>query len=186
MMTVELLTQNNPSSLFKMLFFTRIWYWGQSYYYNSLLHFFSLFIEEMRTIFTWGTGFSFSWLPFLYHSWSSLMYKKHFYISSVEFWTYFLYCPDFFIIFLLLLGTMSQDFSRSSYGGLLQWTLDESCEPHLEAVSHQSKSFVEDHYYAEAIILQELTPYLAVFLSPQSIRWKGWMTASVWSLQSSF
>lgn len=75
-------------------------------------------------------------------TWSYLMYKKHFYKSSVEFWTGFGYFPDFFIIFLLLLGTKTQQ----STGGLVQWTLSETCEPHLEAARHQSKSLVEGHY----------------------------------------
>lgn len=154
------------SLLLKMHFFTRISFWSQSYHYNSLLHFSSLFLEEMNTIFTWDTGISFPWLPFLYPKtvpcwvysvffiWSSLMYKKHFHlymyilcrILNRILWL----CSWLIYLFIYFLNCYSELRPRTLLdllsAGLLQWTLDESCELHLEAVSHPSKSLVEGHY----------------------------------------
>lgn len=119
------------SLLLKMHFFTRISFWSQSYHYNSLLHFSSLFLEEMNTIFTWDTGISFPWLPFLYPKtvpcwvysvflsealWCTRSIFTCTCTSSVEFWTeFFGYAPDLFIylFFKLLLRTKTQDSSGS-------------------------------------------------------------------------
>lgn len=90
--------------------------------------------------------------------WSSLLYKRHFYISSVEFWTGFGYSPDFFIIFLLLLqltlvtllDPLLQKFSAMDFGWVLwpsssggsQSSVQESCRRPLLRSDTLSGSFL--------------------------------------------
>lgn len=67
MLAIEFLAHKIPFSLLKM-HSSCAWtsFWSQPCYYNSLLYFFILFLEEMDTIFPWDTCFSFPLLPLLY------------------------------------------------------------------------------------------------------------------------
>ena len=67
MLTVELLAHKIPFSLLKMHSYCAwISFCSQPCYYNSLLCFFSLFLEEKDTVFAWDTCFSFLWFSLLY------------------------------------------------------------------------------------------------------------------------